>query len=345
MSIQREWQKFVRPPRYNYSYFDLGPEYIQLHQGYLRKHERIIINRQNSKLEMSYFELNPKTPNCIVYCHGYNGCRIEGIKYASIVAQFGFNFCTFDFQACGHSEGDFITFGHLEKDDITSILEELEIQFQQKQFILWGRSLGATTIQLKEQPNVKGLVLDSCFTNFNKLAISIIQKQTRLPKFIIKAIIFLTKGTIEEEAGFQLNDIQVQCNSNMPTLYICSDKDSLIKAKNSLKLYKQHKGIKKLIKVDGEHNDSRSLEIIQQICQWCKERVQQQQIQQTNYIQYNSVPQVARLPLELIYDSNIQSGMQSSYNRFPKNPAIKLKNQISIQLRTSCRNLHTAIQY
>lgn len=70
------------------------------------------------------------------------------------------------------------------------------------------------------------------------------------------------KGSIEEEAGFKLGDIQVQCNSEVPALYICSEGDSLIKAKNSLKLFKLHQGVKKLIKVEGEHNDSRPFEII-----------------------------------------------------------------------------------
>lgn len=76
-------------------------------------------------------------------------------------------------------------------------------------------------------------------------------------------------GQIEGKAKFRFEDIRVQANSAVPTLYICSDQDSLIKSKNSFKLYQAHRGERKMLKVEGEHNDCRPQELIQEICRWC----------------------------------------------------------------------------
>lgn len=55
-------------------------------------------------------------------------------------------------------------------------MQHLQSVFNLSSFILWGRSLGATTIQLKQQRPVAGYVLDSCFTDLNKLAVRMVQK-------------------------------------------------------------------------------------------------------------------------------------------------------------------------
>ncbi|CAD8088895.1 unnamed protein product [Paramecium primaurelia] len=275
MYFEQECRKFLRPRRLEYQMFDLGPERLSLANGTLFKHEISIINRQGHQLKCSFFQINPLSDCCIIYCHGFNGCQVEGVKYAHIAAQYNLNFCTFDFQGCGHSQGDLITFGYLEQNDITCIILDIKKRFQQNQFILWGRSLGATTIQLKKQPYVSGYVLDSCFTDLNKACVKMIQKSTSLPKLIIKSVLYLLKGKIESQGNFKFEDIKIQrADSSVPTLYICSDQDTLIKSKNTIGLYQQHNGLKDLIKIQGEHNDSRSVQLINQICSWCKERFQ-----------------------------------------------------------------------
>ncbi|CAD8097407.1 unnamed protein product [Paramecium sonneborni] len=276
MYFEQECRKFLRPRRLEYQIFDLGPEQLPLKNGTLFKYEITIMNRQGHELKCSFFQIKPIISDCcIIYCHGFNGCRVEGVKYAHAAALYNLNFCIFDFQGCGQSQGDLITFGYLEQNDITCIILEIKKKFQQNQFILWGRSLGATTIQLKKQPYVSGYVLDSCFTDLNKACVSMIQKSTSLPKLIIKSVLYLLKGKIESQGNFKFDDIKIQrADSSVPTLYICSDQDTLIKSKNTIGLYQQHNGLRDLIQISGEHNDSRTLQLIEKICSWCKERFQ-----------------------------------------------------------------------
>uniref|UniRef100_UPI0035C7604D CocE/NonD family hydrolase n=1 Tax=Serratia quinivorans TaxID=137545 RepID=UPI0035C7604D len=53
--------------------------------------------------------------------------------------------CTFDFSGCGNSEGDWVTLGFKEKDDLKSIIEYLYEHKRVSVVGLWGRSMGATS--------------------------------------------------------------------------------------------------------------------------------------------------------------------------------------------------------
>ena len=55
--------------------------------------------------------------------HGNAGNKMEGLQYAPLITGQGLNLCCFDFSGCGNSEGDWVTLGHKEKDDLKSIIE------------------------------------------------------------------------------------------------------------------------------------------------------------------------------------------------------------------------------
>lgn len=57
--------------------------------------------------------------------------------------ELGISFCNFDFTGCGNSEGDSISFGANEKNDVLVVIEKLRDKFAVKRFILWGRSMGS----------------------------------------------------------------------------------------------------------------------------------------------------------------------------------------------------------
>lgn len=58
--------------------------------------------------------------------HSFNGCKVEATQLASSVTSHGVNFCSFDFQAAGLSEGTYVSFGANEKNDVTAIKSYLE---------------------------------------------------------------------------------------------------------------------------------------------------------------------------------------------------------------------------
>jgi pimeloyl-ACP methyl ester carboxylesterase len=54
-----------------------------------------------------------------------------------------FNFCGIDFGGCGLSEGNTISYGINEADDIDAVVSYLRTKYRIIDLHLWGRSMGA----------------------------------------------------------------------------------------------------------------------------------------------------------------------------------------------------------
>lgn len=79
-------------------------------------------------------------------------------------------FC-FDFAGCGKSEGEFISLGWHERDDVNVIVNFLRASRKVSTIGLWGRSMGAATALMhsSRDPTIAGLVLDSAFSDLRQL--------------------------------------------------------------------------------------------------------------------------------------------------------------------------------
>lgn len=75
-------------------------------------------NQNYEKLHVSLFRKNPAPDTCIVFMHGYGSNRLE---CANLLRSFppAYALCAFDFSGSGKSEGDLITYGMKEKEDIS----------------------------------------------------------------------------------------------------------------------------------------------------------------------------------------------------------------------------------
>jgi alpha/beta superfamily hydrolase len=99
----------------------------------------------------------------------------------------GINLCTFDFSGCGNSQGDWVTLGHKEKDDLKAVIEYLYENKRVSSIGLWGRSMGAATSVFYESENpgtVNGMVLDSGFANLGKVVDSMAGQFGIPPEFV-----------------------------------------------------------------------------------------------------------------------------------------------------------------
>jgi alpha/beta superfamily hydrolase len=54
--------------------------------------------------------------------HGNAGNLHEGLTYAPDVLPLGIDLLAFDFSGCGNSEGEWVTLGWKEKDDLHAVL-------------------------------------------------------------------------------------------------------------------------------------------------------------------------------------------------------------------------------
>jgi pimeloyl-ACP methyl ester carboxylesterase len=109
----------------------------------------------------------------VVYAHCNSGCRVEGttsshlgLQYLKYFIEKGWNVVLFDFSGSGLSEGDTISLGYQEARDLKLVVEEMQRAKGNRMFMLWGRSMGASTIifylsEFPDHASIIGCVLDS----------------------------------------------------------------------------------------------------------------------------------------------------------------------------------------
>ena len=120
----------------------------KLNVTYTVKHFELF-NSKNVKLKCSLASSNTLQHDslrpCVVYLHGNTQDKNSGLNYASDLMPLEIDLFTFDFTGCGLSDGEYITLGWKERDDLKTVLAYLESQNQFSSLIIWGGGMGAAT--------------------------------------------------------------------------------------------------------------------------------------------------------------------------------------------------------
>jgi len=97
---------------------------------------------------------------CIVYMHGNSSARMEALPQLSLCLSLGITMVALDFAGSGHSEGDFVSLGYFEKDDLKYVIEYLRASGRVSRIALWGRSMGAVTALMhgERDPSLAAMV-------------------------------------------------------------------------------------------------------------------------------------------------------------------------------------------
>ncbi|PON78243.1 Alpha/beta hydrolase fold [Trema orientale] len=200
---------------------------------------------------------------CVIYCHGNSGCRADANEAAVILLPSNITVFTLDFSGSGLSDGDYVSLGWHERDDLKVVVSYLRSNKQISRVGLWGRSMGAVTCLLygAENPSIAGMVLDSAFSNLYDLMMELVDVyKIRLPKFTIKMAVQYMRRVIEKKAKFDimdLNCLQVASKTFIPALFGHAKDDKFIQSHHSDVIYNSYAGDKNVIYFDGDHNSSR----------------------------------------------------------------------------------------
>ena len=60
---------------------------------------------------------------CVIYLHGNSSGRPETLPIVDLMIPLGVSVFTFDFAGCGMSEGEYISLGWHERDDLELVIE------------------------------------------------------------------------------------------------------------------------------------------------------------------------------------------------------------------------------
>ncbi|KAL4020304.1 hypothetical protein IC575_019075 [Cucumis melo] len=258
----------IRPPRADYN-----PDQYLWEKNFTlagRAYQRQDLELRNSRghtLQCSHYlpsSIPEDTPlPCVIYCHGNSGCRADANEAAVILLPSNITVFTLDFSGSGLSDGDYVSLGWHERDDLKVVVTYLRSNKQVSRIGLWGRSMGAVTSLLygAEDPSVAGMVLDSAFSNLYNLMMELVDVyKIRLPKFTVKMAVQYMRRVIEKRAKFDimnLNCLQVTPKTFIPALFGHANCDKFVQPHHSELIYNSYAGDKNIIKFDGDHNSSR----------------------------------------------------------------------------------------
>ena len=276
LSYDSLWKYIIRPPRYNYNENTLGPPSF-LYRGkiYQRKDYNLISSMgyimKCSLIEPDISNRPKDSMPLVLYLHGNGSSRVEGIHMIEELLKRDINIFLFDFPGCGQSEGDYISLGYHEKDDVGIIIDFIETLPGVGNIGIWGRSMGASTALLyaHKDPRIKAICFDSPFADFRKLAKELAVDHFNYPNFLIDTILNFLAKKIKKKNGLDINllkPIETAKETFQPGLFIHAKNDKLIGVKHTLDIYEQYLGPKCVYILEkGGHNSKRPDNLVKKI--------------------------------------------------------------------------------
>ena len=275
----------VRPPRAEYTIAELGPTLFDYAGARFVREDSTLTNPRGMTLHCSFWrraDLAEPAP-CVVYTHGNASCRAEALQILAPVLASGASVFSFDFAGCGHSQGDFISLGWFEKDDLQTALTHLREGGFVGAIMLWGRSMGASSavLQASRDPSLAGLVLDSPFASLEQVALELVTSAPEtvpgapnVPPFLVKTALRVVAGTVKSRAGFdlyKLRPVEAARTCFVPALFGCAADDVLVRPHHSQLIFDEYAGDKNVVRFEGDHNDIRPGFFLDSACIFLKQ--------------------------------------------------------------------------
>lgn len=258
----------VRPPRTEYDINDLDdvevddnlPSVPRMPIGFFNRRKEHIVG----SFYPSYTYANEEIHSCVIYLHGNIGNQTEGVKYVKHLAPRGLSMFCFDFSGSGLSDGEFVTLGYNESEDVIDVINFLIEQMDISQFVLWGRSMGAATAVLAApyHPNIKGVIVDSGYQDLDSLFRAMASK-VPIPSAFLPFGIWFVKNEVWKMAHFDCNlvrPIDAAAKAETPVLFGHCYDDDFVPYDQGIALFEAFKGSDKaFITLEGGHNGRRSI--------------------------------------------------------------------------------------
>lgn len=143
--IEETIEKFVKPSRINYSNLIFNEkEYFQ----YFERIDFGLKTFDTKNLSVTLFKNKSSSKNDLVcvYSHTHGSCKAEGAFLLRHCYNNSMSLCIYDSRGCGESSEGYLTFGQNERVDLLFLLMKLSLTYDLKSVLLWGRSIGVTSI-------------------------------------------------------------------------------------------------------------------------------------------------------------------------------------------------------
>jgi pimeloyl-ACP methyl ester carboxylesterase len=197
--------------------------------------------KRGFNLECSHWEPVERATDripVVIYMHGNSSARVEVIPQLSYLLSLGVAVFSFDFAGSGKSDGDFVSLGHFEREDLSCIVAHLRATNVVSTIALWGRSMGAATSLMygDRDPSIACMILDSPFADLTQLCEELVDKGREqgivIPSFVVHLTIRMLASSVKKQAGFNVKSISPIAHADkcfIPALFVAGEHDDFIK--------------------------------------------------------------------------------------------------------------------
>lgn len=203
--------------------------------------------------------------------HGNAGSRVDANPVVRVLLPMNITVLALDFSGCGKSEGEYISLGHYEQDDIRTVVRHLRNEGRTSLISLWGRSMGAVTAVLytASDPSVAGVVLDSPFSKLPSLMLELATRVRlniggynipALPATIAGVALSVIRSSIRKRHDFDIDKLDAAsaaANCYCPALFGHGDEDDFIVEEHSETIKNNWAGDCHMILFSASHNSQR----------------------------------------------------------------------------------------
>lgn len=185
------------------------------------------------KLSATYIPAAEETTDTVIVAHGYKGNGETMANYANMFHELGFNVLLPDDRAHGHSSGEYISFGWLDRLDyqnwIQRVIQETGVDAR---IVLFGVSMGGATMEmLSGEPlpeQVRCIIADCGYSNIDDEMSYLLKKTFHLPKYpflpAVSAINIYRQGFNLKKVS-SVNQLR---HNYRPILFIHGEKDAYV---------------------------------------------------------------------------------------------------------------------
>jgi len=279
----------IRPPRVEYAEEHLGPIAFEFGGVPIARADFEFKNRRGLTLHCSHWHrpdllapdfktelqngddsgmgsLRSEQP-CLVYLHSHVACRLDVLPLLRTLLTSGVSVLAPDLSGHGMSEGEYVSLGWNERDDVADLLEHLRTAGHAGTIGLWGHYTGAVAALMHggSDPTIGCLVLEGAVADIKQLIAEWTAKGKEqgysVPSVLITAALAMVRRTVRQKAGyepFELKPLDKVGACFIPALFIVANADPVVEAHHGRQLHAAYAGDKHLIEVESDHLSPRS---------------------------------------------------------------------------------------
>lgn len=274
------WNMIIRPPRAWYDVKAFGPYSFHLDGVHVTREDIQLRTARGVRLECSHYRpeaepgKDPEPTPVVIYLHGNASSRLEALQVIRPLLVKRIAVFCYDSAGCGLSEGEYVSLGWYERDDLACVIEHVRRSPFCTAVGLWGRSMGAATALLHcdRDPKVDAICADSAFASLPDLMRDIAQGDyavANIPAWMSQGVLAVVRMRVKALADFDTEDVvpldHVR-NCKIPALFVHAKRDRFIPIDHTHRLYAEYAGDKEILELaQGQHNTQRGRVVVEHV--------------------------------------------------------------------------------